>query len=496
MRKEKKTAGAAGIALMTALAVLMAGCGDQQKIPAEENATPTPVPVTSTPTPTPVPEEDEAEAVSDNNIEENEEIPAVLGDDPWNQYVLSDVEEIGATAAGGAWTQADIITLDDALKEKLQPGSVIEIEYRSSTGKLWLVFDRAKSSLVKDAQGRTKTWVRVGAGMFGDCGDVIVNGKHDKIQLSYEQIAAVMGERIENWGDNIQAESDGDWEVLSVRLGRGAKKYALKNAVSTGQAAKGEAWERADIIPDITSEAVAEKLKPGSVIEISYTSETGELWVVMPDAENAVAQGEDSGEGIRVGVRVSDEDMRGNAVCDGEHCYIPYELLVQYCGPDPARWGQRMQAEASSNWEVTGIRIGEGTALSPLNFVIENEQAVESASGKAEDLFDLKKEEIAAAFQPGSVITLEYESEGDLWLVLPKAGESEEEGIEGSSVVIGKDEESGRGALITEDGVCRIPFELIAAYCGEDVSTWGPVIQAEGSAGWKILRVSVGRKVE
>ncbi|MBR3525671.1 MAG: hypothetical protein IKO11_07460 [Lachnospiraceae bacterium] len=497
MRKKWKLSGTAGLALMTALAMLLAACGDQEKVPVEENVTATPAAVSSTPTPVPtdIPEED-TEAVSENIIEGIAEVPAALSGDPWNQYVLSNVEEIGSAAAGGPWTQADIITLDDALKEKLQPDTVIEIDYRSATGRLWLVFDHAKSSLVKDAKGRTKTWVRVGAGIFGDCGDAVVNGAHDKIQLSYAQIAAVMGERIDNWGDNIQAESDGDWEVLSVRLGRGAKKYALKNAVDAGRSAKGDAWERADIIPDITSEEVAEKLKPGSVIEISYTSDTGELWVVMPDAENAVAQGEDSGEGVRVGVRVSDEDMRGNAVCDGKHCYIPYELIVQYCGPDPARWGQRMQAEASSSWEVTGIRIGEGISLSPLNFVVEKEQAAESASGEAADLLDLKKEEIASALQPGSVITIEYESEGDLWLVLPKAGESGEEGIEGSSVVIGKDEESGRAALIREEGICRIPFEAIAAYCGEDVSTWGPVIQAEGSAGWKILRVSVGRKVE
>ena len=94
------------------------------------------------------------------------------------------------------------------------------------------------------------------------------------------------------------------------------------------------------------------------------------------------------------------------------------------------------------------------------------------------------------------MITIEYRSEGDLWLVLPKAGASEEEGTEGSRIVIGKDEESGRSGILFDEGICRIPYELIAAYCGEDVSAWGPVLQAEGSANWKIDRVSVGQKVE
>ena len=105
MRKKWKLSGTAGLALMTALAMLLAACGDQEKVPAEENVTATPAAVSSTPTPVPtdIPEED-TEAVSENIIEGIAEVPAALSGDPWNQYVLSNVEEIGSAAAGGPWT--------------------------------------------------------------------------------------------------------------------------------------------------------------------------------------------------------------------------------------------------------------------------------------------------------------------------------------------------------------------------------------------------------
>ncbi len=475
-----------GFFLAVSLVTLLSACGNDEPAPATD-PTPTEAPAA---TATPVPEATPTvEPVSANETEVTDVPAADDGSALDNLFAVSAAEKIGMPAAGGAWTQADIISLDEETRQKFRPGSVIEIEYRSDSGRLWLVFNHAKTSRVKDEKGKIRTWVRVGAGTVEGCGDAVLNGARNVMQLSFSQIAEIMGEQTENWGDTIQAESDGDWEVLSIRIGTASTKYTLKNAAEVGQEAKGEGWESADIISDITDEAVAERLRPGSVIEITYTSETGELWLVMPEAA--------SGEGVRVGVKASDDDQRGYAICDGQRCFIPYDLIVQYCGADPAAWGSRMQAEASSRWEVTGVRIGEAVPLPPLNYLVHGADDAASESGSATDVFDLTRGEVAAALVPGSMIEISLTADsGDVWLVLPDAGASPEDGTGGSRVVIAKDGESGRDEVIFDGMSCRIPFELIARYCGEDVSSWGSILQLEGSSGWQLKSIAIGKQAQ
>ncbi|MCD7956637.1 MAG: hypothetical protein LUG93_13020, partial [Lachnospiraceae bacterium] len=94
---------------------------------------------------------------------------------------------------------------------------------------------------------------------------------------------------------------------------------------------------------------IIDALVPGSVVEITYTSENGEIWIVMPDAEAGW---------MRVGVGNWDGSGSDLGVYDGSTCYITYEQIAAVCGDDVSTWGARMQCEASGAWEVYSITVG------------------------------------------------------------------------------------------------------------------------------------------
>ena len=89
---------------------------------------------------------------------------------------------------------------------------------------------------------------------------------------------------------------------------------------------------------------IIDALVPGSVVNISYASTTGKLWIVMPDA---------AAGWMRVG-----DGTNGAAACKDGICQITYEQLAQFCGDDVSTWGARMQCESDDAWEVYGVSVG------------------------------------------------------------------------------------------------------------------------------------------
>ena len=91
-------------------------------------------------------------------------------------------------------------------------------------------------------------------------------------------------------------------------------------------------------------EEILTALVPGSVVTISYSSENGDMWLVM----NEAAAG-----WMRVG-----DGTNGQALTNGTTCQIPYEMIAEYCGDDVSTWGTTMQCEASGAWEVYSVSAG------------------------------------------------------------------------------------------------------------------------------------------
>lgn len=359
----------------------------------------------------------------------------------------------GFALKGDGWAQNGL-DMPQEILDALVPGSVVEIEYKSDNGDMWLVMPDAQAG-----------WMRVGDGTNGKA---YINDSCSIAQITYEQIAEYCGEDKSTWGARMQAEASGAWEVFSVKVGQKAPVYAVSNAVELeGFAKKADAWAQDGV--DLSQEVI-DALVPGSVVELDYTSESGNLWIVMPDAQAGW---------MRVG-----DGNNGSSVCVNGKCYITYEQIAEYCGEDKSTWGTRLQAESDSAWEVYGARVGTASEMKMVNNNVNFEGFATKADAWAQNGFDMPQE-ILDALVPGSVVTLKYTSEsGKLWIVMPDA--------QAGWMRVG---DGTNGTAACNNGYCQITYEQIAEYCGEDKSTWGARLQAEADTPWEVYSVAVGQSV-
>ena len=364
------------------------------------------------------------------------------------QYLGADAVELEGMAgkAADAWTQ-DGVDMTEEFLAALVPGAVIEIEYSSEAGDMWIVMPDA-----------TVGWSRV------EQQTAATNLSKNICQITYEQIAAVCGDDVSAWGARLQCESSGAWEVYGVKVGQptGLKNLAGKTEIPEMAGKAAGAWTQDGV--ELTEEQLA-LLVPGSVIEISYASETGDMWIVMPDASVGWS-------------RVGDQAP----VCDGSVAQVTYEQIAAVCGDDPSTWGTRIQCESSGAWEVYGVSICSGAFKSVKGNVEIPEMAGKAADAWTQDGVELTEEQLALLV-PGSVITIQYQSDtGDMWIVMPDASA-------GWSRV-------GNEAPVCDGSMAQVTYEQIAAVCGDDVSAWGTRLQCEASGAWEVFSVNIGTAAE
>jgi len=387
-----------------------------------------------------------------------EYVEASTADDRANLYAVSGAVNFeGFACKGDGWAQ-DGFDMPQEIIDALVPGSVVEITYTSESGDMWLVMPDAAAG-----------WMRVGSGD----GDVYAyhNNAGNIAQITYEQIASICGDDVSTWGARMQCEASGAWEVTSVKVGTKSNPVAAAGAVNfEGFACKGDGWAQDGF--DMPQEII-DALVPGSVVEVSYSSESGDMWLVMPDAAAGW-------------MRVGNGDGDVFAVCDGSKCYVTYEQIASICGDDVSTWGARMQCEASGAWEVYGVKVGKAQEMQVLSQITNFEGFACKGDGWAQDGFDMPQE-IIDALVPGSVVTISYSSEsGDMWLVMPDAAAGWMRVGNGDGDVFA----SSNGS------VCQVTYEQIASICGDDVSTWGARMQCEASGAWEVFSVGVGTPVE
>ncbi len=275
------------------------------------------------------------------------------------------------------------------------------------------------------------------------------------------------------WGTSMQCEASADWEVFSVKVGKKAPHYTLTNAVDfEGFVTSGGGWAQAGFT---MPQEIIDALVPGSAVEITYTSATSDMWVVLNEAEGDWRRaGQPGGEGTP-------------AITDGSKCYITFEQLAAIYGDDVSKWGTSMQCEASGDWEVYGVRVGTVQELKMVNNLVNFEGFVTSGSGWGQAGFTMP-EEIISALVPGSVVVISYNSaSGDMWVIMNEAeGDWRRAGQPG-----------GEGTPAAVDGkVCQITFEQMAEIYGDDVSKWGTSMQCEASGDWEVFSVAVGTAAE
>ena len=379
------------------------------------------------------------------------------GRDSSNLFAVKNAVEFeGFQTSAVAWTQ-DGFDMPQEIIDALVPGSVVEIEYKSETGNMWIVMPDSE-----------KGWMRVGQAGTDD--PAYINNSGNIAQITYEQLAALCGDDVSTWGARMQCEADGEWEVFSVKVGQQAKNMAVVNGVDfAGFATKADAWAQDGL--DMPQEII-DALVPGSVVEITYSSESGNLWIVMPDSEKGW---------MRVGQAGTDDP----AICDGQKCYVTYEQLAALCGEDVSTWGARMQCEADSAWEVYSVKVGMAAEFAPVNKLVAFEGFETSGDAWAQDGFDMPQE-IIDALVPGAVVTIRYSSEsGNVWIVMPDA--------EKGWMRVGQ--AGTEDPALCNGTYAQITYEQLAALCGDNVSTWGARMQCEADGAWEVYGVWVSAPV-
>ncbi len=214
-------------------------------------------------------------------------------------------------------------------------------------------------------------------------------------------------------------------------------------------------------------------LVPGSVVEIEFSSDNGDIWAVMPDS---------AAGWMRVGGGGNGTDYVNNSKSIAQ---IPYETFVEFLGEDVSTWGARMQCEASGNWQVFAVRVGQRVPQVTLTDAVTVEGFTVSGAGWAQAGVDALSEDVLAALVPGSAVEIEFESaSGDMWIVMPDSANTGWTRVgQGTATII------GNKAYIT--------FEQIAEACGsENVADWGVRMQCEASDAWSVYSVRVGKLVE
>lgn len=118
-----------------------------------------------------------------------------------NLSVLTNVVEFpGFTCEAGGWSQSGF-EMTEAVKAALKPGAVVTISYESEANNIWLVFPDSAAG-----------WKRI------QSQQVDTDGK--TAQITFEEIAEVLGEDVSTWGARMQCESSGAWNVYSVTVGQ------------------------------------------------------------------------------------------------------------------------------------------------------------------------------------------------------------------------------------------------------------------------------------
>lgn len=228
-----------------------------------------------------------------------------------------------------------------------------------------------------------------------------------------------------------------------------------------GMSVEAGAWTQNGV--EMTPEFLA-ALVPGSVVEISYESEDGDIWVVMPWANAGwirVAQGTSTKNNSRTTAQIT------------------YEQFADLLGEDTSTWGAMFQCEGSSAWKVYSVKVGMPSAKIALTNVVEFPGFSCEGGAWSQNGFEMPQE-ILDALLPGTALEIDFESDnGDMWIVLPWSAAGWMRVGQGSAAIVGSK--------------CYVTYEQIVELCGEDKAAWGAMLQCEASGNWKVYSVKVGK---
>ncbi len=393
---------------------------------------------------------------------------ASAGADP-NLLVLKDAVELeGFAVSAAGWAQAGI-DLTDEQRALLVPGSVIEIEYKSDAP-VWLVAVGSDEN-----PNPLGTWLR-GVEQEGFISNGYVASDSSKVQYTYEQLVEFFGEGWEQYTKTLQCESSADWEVYSVKVGTDSGYRAVGGTELEGFAVSAAGWAQAGI--DLTDEQRA-LLKPGTIIDIEYSSDAPVWLVAVGSDENP----NPLGTWLR---GVEQEGFISNGAQSEGKVQYTYEQLVEFFGEGWEQYTKTLQCESSADWEVYSVKVG--TPYQPSHNVTSLEGFAVSAAGWAQAGIDLTDEQ-RALLKPGCVINIEYSADAPVWLVAVGSDENPNplgtwlRGVEQEGFI-------SNGAVL--EGKVQYTYEQMVEFFGEGWEQYTKTLQCESSVDWEVYSVSIG----
>lgn len=392
-----------------------------------------------------------------------------------NLIAVKDEVEIWSNDSDGAWAQGTGMntiaqggTFDPTL---ITEDSVITIYYQSE-GDIWLVAQSWED-------GAPFGWQRI-----ANEGASIKNLSGTIAQVTYDQLVEYCGtDDFVTYLSQLQCESDMDWSVSSVTIGKRSGIVELKNEVVIWTDDSGDAWAQGTGITTLANDGPfdPELIKPGSIINIEYKSEGG-MWLVAQSWVDGAPFGWQ---------RVADQ---GKSLTDGSTCQITYEQLAEACGTDDfVTYLSQLQCESDMPWEVYKVSIGYPSGIVPvIKETLIPEFAGDSdgawAQGKGVQAISEEGTFDPALIQPGCIITIDYESEGMLWIVM----QSFKDGAP-----FGWQRTADQGAAADNGKRVQITYDQLVEYCGtDDFVTHLSQLQCEGDMPWEVYRFTIGYPVK
>lgn len=394
--------------------------------------------------------------------------------DRTNLIPVKNEVELWSGDSGDAWGQgtgmASLINGGTIDSELIKENSVITIYYESE-GDMWLV---AQSTYTDDAPFGWERVAHEGASIKNSSGTIA--------QVTYDQLVEYCktDDFVTHLG-MLQCESDMVWSVTSVTIGERSGIVELKNEVVLWTDDGGDAWSQGTGVQTLIDGGSfdAALIQPGCIINIDYKSD-GNMWLV---AISGVDGSPFSWE------RVAHE---GGSLVDGSTCQITYDQLVEYCKTDDfATYLSKLQCESDMPWEVYKVSIGYPSGLVPVSktveipeFVGDGGDAWSQGTGvqtlSAGGTFD------PALIQPGCVITMDYESDGMMWLVAI--------GVDGAP--FSWERVADQGVAAGKGKRAQVTYDQLVEYCKtDDFVSYLSVLQCESDMPWEVYKVTVGYPV-
>ncbi len=401
--------------------------------------------------------------------------PAGFSDvDRVNLYAVKDEIEVWSGDEGAAWAQGTGMntlaqggTFDPAL---ITEDSVFTIYYQSE-GDIWMVLQSWED-------GAPFGWQRV-----ADQGASIKNPSGTIAQITYDQLVKYCNtDDFVTYLSMLQCESDMDWSVSSVTIGQKSGIVELKNEVEIWTDDSGDAWAQGTGVQTLSDGGTFDPalIQPGCVINIEYKSD-GMMWLVgVSGVEGSPFSWQ----------RIADQ---GKSLTDGSTCQITYDQLVEYLGTDDfVTYLSKLQCESDMPWEVYKVSIGYPSGLVP----VANEVEIPEFAGDSGDAwaqgtgvqslsdggtFD------PALIQPGCIYTIDYASDGMMWVVM----QSFKDGAP-----YGWQRVADQGLAADNGSRAQITYDQLVEYCKtEDFVSTLSQLQCESDMPWEVYKFTIGYPV-